>query len=85
MLMHLELLFSNLRLSLVPSRNDDLDGDDSVSTECCRDGKRWVANALVIEASDVSREKRVAVDLATPCKRGKVNISNVFYSIATSR
>ena len=75
MLMHLGLRFRDLRPSVILSRSDGLDGDDSVSTECCRvDGKRWVANALAFEASDVSREKRVAVDPVAAWKRGTVNI-----------
>jgi hypothetical protein len=84
--MHLELRFRDLRPPVILSRSDGLDGDGSVSTECCRvDEKRWVANAPALEASDVSREKRVAADPATPCKRGKMNISNLFYSIAIFR
>ena len=83
-LMHLELRLRGWRLSVVLSRSDGLDGDGSVNTECCRvDGKRGVANARALWASDVSRENRVAVDPAALCKRGTVNIAIFLHNITT--
>lgn len=85
-LMHLESRFRDLKPLVVLSRSDGLNGDGSVSTECWRvDGKCWVANALALRASDVSREKRVAADPATLLKRGTVNISDSLYNIAAFR
>lgn len=83
--MHLVLFFNGLlTTSLVVLRTDDRNGDGSVNIECCRVGDRcWVVSVHVLNASDVSLEKRVAVDPATWCKRGTVNISNCFYSITT--